>query len=79
MNNIIDTTSTDTTRPLPTWAAPAETPVEEPAEDKTDAMTLTLGVAAVLPVDTGGEENIALALMLDGSVRWVKLPDDEDV
>jgi hypothetical protein len=75
MNNIIEANSTDTTE--------SETMTdtnETEAPTKTEGPTLTLSVAGVLPIETpDSETKIGLALMLDGTVRWVSLNDDADV
>jgi hypothetical protein len=76
MNDIIDTTSTDITNDV--WPAPALMDVVQPTEESVAGPTLTLNVAGVLPIDTPNDaDNIGLALMADGTVRWVSLPEGD--
>jgi hypothetical protein len=74
MNNIIDANSTETTE-----SETMTDPSDPFAPTKTEGPTLTLSVAGVLPIETPDDETkIGLALMIDGTVRWVSLNDDTD-
>jgi hypothetical protein len=74
MDNYNDAVGTPNAPTTDVWPAPPTTATPP------EGLTLQLDVAGVVPIDTpGSDTKIGLALMADGAVRWVKLPDDEDV